>query len=360
MLKVPDYVKEIKPYVPGKPIEELERQYGIRDSIKLASNENPLGPSPVALQEVQLLLSKVHRYPDGSGYYLKTALAEHLGVRAHNIILGNGSNELIDIAVRTFVGMGQECVMADVTFPIFFISTKKNGGCPIIVPMEKMAHNLSAMADNITDNTKIVFIANPNNPTGTTVSAAEFDDFMEKVPEHVLVISDEAYFEYVMRADYPDTLKYIRQGRNVLILRTFSKIYGLAGFRIGYGVSNQYVIELMGKIVEPFNTNMLAQAAACAALKDKEHIRKTIALNEEGKAYLYAELEALHVDYIKTEGNFIYMDLKRDCHKVYEALLQRGIIVRPMGATAIRVTIGKDDENKRFVHELKEVLDRWI
>ncbi|KJR41824.1 histidinol-phosphate aminotransferase [Candidatus Magnetoovum chiemensis] len=357
MINAPDHIKTLKPYIPGKPIEELERQLGIKNSIKLASNENPLGPSPLAVKAMTEHLSRINRYPDGSGFYLKNAIAENLNIKNEEIILGNGSNELIDITVRTFVTSANNCIMADPSFPIFYISTEKANAMPIKTALKEQKHDLISMADKINEKTKIVFIANPNNPTGTIVTKDEFDAFMNKINDNALVVSDEAYNEYVSDKNYPDTLKYIKEGRgNILILRTFSKIHGLAGLRIGYGIGHKHIIEQMKNVVEPFNTSSLAQIAAIEALKDKDHIRKTIELNEKGKDYLYSEFDKLNIDYTKTQANFIYVNLNRDAKEIYEKLLHKGIIVRPMQRNTLRITIGKEEENKEFIHKLKEVL----
>ncbi len=352
------YVSNIKPYVPGKPIKELERELGITDSIKLASNENPLGPSPEALKSLQNFIqngTELSRYPDGGGYYLKKALSEKLNVDMEQIILGNGSNELIDIAVRTFLGCGDKAIMATPSFVVYSMVTNSVGAIPVEIPLLDYRHNLQKMADAIDDKTKIIFIANPNNPTGTINRRQEFEMFMDRVPDGVLVIVDEAYFEYVIDKEYPDTFKYFREGRDILILRTFSKIYGLAGLRIGYGIAKKELITEMNRIREPFNTNTLAQIAATNALKDEEHVKKSIKINEEGKRFLYNELSSIGVSFIPTEANFIYMPLSLESENIYNALLKMGVIVRPVGKTEIRVTIGLPEENKRFIEALKLV-----
>lgn len=365
------YVSKIKPYVPGKPVKELERELGIRDSIKLASNENPIGPSPKALEALKELLSPdggLNRYPDDSGYYLKSALSERLsrggnGSRAKispdEIILGNGSNSLIDVAVRTFMGPGDEAVMGSPSFIFYPIAVSSVGGISIEVPLVDYRHDLTAMADAITEKTKIVFIANPNNPTGTINKRDEIERFMKRVPEGVLVVMDEAYYEYVRDSEYPDAIKYLFEGRDMLILRTFSKIYGLAGLRIGYGMAPKTVISEMDKIRGPFNTNSAAQAAALRALSDDAHLKKSLEINEQGKKFLYKELDAMGVNYVPTEASFIYMPLKIESRDIYNALLKTGVIIRPIGPKEIRVTIGLPEENKRFIESLKKVKESW-
>jgi histidinol-phosphate aminotransferase len=362
MIKPPYYVSSIKPYVPGKPVEELERELGIRDSVKLASNENPIGPSSLALKQIIDDLTNardavnLNRYPDGNGYYLKQALSQKLSVSDEEIILGNGSNEIIDIAVRTFLQPGDDAVMAHPSFIVYPMATQSQGANAIQIPLKNYTHDLEAMAAAITPNTKIIFIANPNNPTGTMNSTPEFDTFMKKIPEGVLVVVDEAYCEYVTAADYPDSMRYLRSGRDILILRTFSKMYGLAGLRIGYGIGQKEMIAELNKLRPPFNTNSLAQKAALWALKDEDHLRKTREINDQGKQYLYKELDSIGVNYVSTEANFIYMPLKQNAHTLYTALLKQGVIVRPVGQHEIRVTIGLPQENKRFIDALKAVV----
>lgn len=362
MVKPPRYVSAIQPYVPGKPVEELERELGIRDSVKLASNENPLGPSPLVLKEIinDLTNTKsslsLNRYPDGNGYYLKQALSMGLSVSEDEIILGNGSNELIDIAARTFLQPGDEAVMAHPSFVVYPMATQAQGATAIQIPLKKYTHDLDAMTDAITSNTKIVFIANPNNPTGTMNTKAEFERFMKRIPEEILVVCDEAYCEYVTKPDYPDSMKYLALGKDILILRTFSKMYGLAGLRIGYGIGRKDIIGEMNKLRPPFNTSSIAQKAALWALQDESHLRRTREINEQGKTYLYKELDSIGMKYVPTEANFIFMPLEHDAHTLYTVLLKQGVIVRPMGQHAIRVTIGLPEENKRFIDALKKVM----
>lgn len=359
MIRPLDYVSQISPYIPGKPIKELEREYGIKDSIKLASNENPLGPSKLALKAIKDFLNNANelsRYPDGSGYYLKRAISEKVAVDFENIILGNGSNEVIDIAVRTFLGLGDEAIMATPSFVVYSMAVKSVGGKAIEVPLKDYKHDLRLMTDLITDKTKMIFIANPNNPTGTINKKDEFEEFLNRVPENILIVVDEAYYEYVQDADYPNTLKYLKGEKDILILRTFSKIYGLAGLRIGYGIAKKELIVEMNKIREPFNTNVLAQIAAISALEDDDHLNQSVKINEEGKKFLYDELGGLGLGYIPTESNFIYILLNCDSKVIYDALLRKGVIIRPVGPKEIRVTIGLPEENRRFIEALKNVM----
>ena len=349
-------ILSLSPYVPGKPVEELERELGLTGSVKLASNENPLGPSPKALAAIGGFFSGLNRYPDGAGFYLKDALSRKYGWPAAGIILGNGSNEILEIIVRTFLLPGEEAIMAEPTFVVYRMAVQAAGGGRVVVPLKDGRHDLSGMAERVTDRTKLIFIANPNNPTGMMNTSSEMASFMDRVPEGVVVVVDEAYFEYVTDADYPDSMKYLKDGRRIIILRTFSKAYGLAGLRIGYGLSSPELVGLMNRVRQPFNTGTLAQAAALAALSDSGHVERSVAVNEEGKKYLYGELDRMGVSYLPTSANFIYMDVGRDAGVVYEALLKKGVIVRPMGPSHIRVTIGLPEENRRFVVAFEGVL----
>lgn len=356
MIPVSDNIRSISPYVPGKPIEELERELGISDSIKLASNENPLGPSAKAVTAIKKAVAGLNRYPDGSGFYLSQKLAKQLGVDVTQVLLGNGSNELIELAVRTFVQPGDEVISASPSFVVYAMITQAAGGTNVIVPCRDLTHDLEAMADRITERTRLIFIANPNNPTGTMNTKEEMDRFLARVPDHVLVCVDEAYFEYVTRADYPDATDYVREGTPVLSLRTFSKIYGLAGLRIGYGIAKPEIAEMMNKVRQPFNTNSLGQVGALAALSDRKHVERSVTMNNEGKQLLYREFDRLGVTYTLTETNFIFFETAKDGKDVYEGLLRKGVIVRPMGGNRIRVTIGMPEENQRFVAGLEETL----
>ena len=270
--RVPEYIRKLVPYQPGKPIEEVEREYGIANSVKLASNENPLGPSPKAIQAMRDKLEQLHLYPDGDCFYLKSALANKLGIDAERLIFGNGSNELIELAVRTFMRPGDEAVMARQAFVVYQLVVQASGGVGKIVPVRNFSHDLVAMGDAIGPKTRIVFLANPNNPTGTIYRRDEWEHFLQRVSPDVLIIVDEAYFEYVRDPDYPDSLRYHDQGKLLLTLRTFSKLYGLAGLRIGYGVTSKEIAGLLHRVRQPFNVNAVAQWAALAALEDHDHV----------------------------------------------------------------------------------------
>ena len=362
MIKPNEYVRDLIPYVPGKPVEELERELGIRDAIKIASNENPLGPSPLALRAVVEALSKVNRYPDGDAFYLKHKLAERLGVRPDNLIFGNGSNEVIEIVARTFMKPGDEAVMGEFAFIVFPIVTQAVGARAIISPMPQLTHSLRDMFERITLKTKAVFIANPNNPTGTMVKRDEVEWFLDRVPEDVIVVIDEAYCDYIDDPEYPDSLNYHSLGKLIITVRTFSKIYGLAGLRIGYGVASEEIISYMNRVREPFNVNSLAQVAAFHALDDEGHVRKSKEINKMGLEFLSRELDRLEIKYAPSFTNFILVDLECDPHPVYNALLREGVIVRPVGGyglkTHVRVSAGLPEENEKFIRAIKKVLGK--
>ncbi|MDR4463336.1 MAG: histidinol-phosphate transaminase [Nitrospira sp.] len=349
-------IQSLSPYVPGKPVEELQRELGLTRVIKLASNENPLGPSPKAMAALNGAQMLLHRYPDGGGTQLRQAIADRWKVAGDQIILGNGSDEILGLLARTFLNPGDEAIMADHTFVIYKMEVTAVHGKPVVVPLVDWTHDLETMARAITPRTKLLFLCNPNNPTGTMVSAEAVDRLMARVPAGVIVVFDEAYFEYVRNSQFPDAMAYVKQGRNAIVLRTFSKIYGLAGLRIGYGVSTSEIIGFLNRVRPPFNANSLAQKAALAALGDDEHVAKSRTVNVAGMEQLEQGLRALGMTPIPSETNFLYFDAKRDGRSVFDALLQEGIIVRHIEGTMIRVTIGLTDENDAFLRAFKKVL----
>jgi histidinol-phosphate aminotransferase len=357
--EVPEWIRSLAPYPPGKPIEELEREYGIAGSIKLASNENPLGPSPKAVAAISAALGNLHRYPDGDCFYLKGAAAKKLGVSPDALIFGNGSNEIIELAVRTFMQRGDEAVMADQAFAIYRIVVQAAGGTSHIVPLRNYTHDLEAILDAITPATRLVFLANPNNPTGTVFLRRAWEEFLSAVPPHVIVVMDEAYFEFVEDPEYPDSLAAHGRGRALITLRTFSKIYGLAGLRIGFGVAHPELVEVMNRVRQPFNVSSLAQVAALAALDDDAHVARTKQCNREGMAYLREHCTRLGLEYVPSWANFLLIRVGNG-KRVYEALLRDGVIVRPMTVYGfpehVRVTIGTAEENARCVDALEHVL----
>lgn len=356
---VPEHIRTLVPYAPGKPIEEVEREYGIEGSVKLASNENPLGPSPKALRALQERLHELHLYPDGDCFYLKRGLAEKLRVAPERLIFGNGSNELIELAVRTFMRGGDEAVMAHQAFIIYRLVVQAAGGRSTVVPLKSFTHDLEAIAEAVTRQTRIVFLANPNNPTGTIYRRKDWQRFLERMSPEVLLIVDEAYFEYVSDAGYPDSLAYHGKERIILTLRTFSKLYGLAGLRVGYGIGSGEMVDLMHRVRQPFNVNAAAQWAALAALEDREHVQRTLEANREGMNYLTREISRLGLEQVPSQANFILVRVGEG-QSVFEKLLRRGVIVRPMGGydfpKHVRVTVGTMQENRKFITELESVI----
>ena len=355
-----EHILGIAPYEPGKPIEELERELGIHDAIKLASNENPLGPSDRVQKAIADALATLNRYPDGSGFYLRQALAKKHGFMPDNLVLGNGSNELIELLMRAFLRPGDEAVVPHPSFVVYPMIVQAAGGIRVMVMLKDYRLDLEAMARAITPMTKVVFIANPNNPTATMVTADEVEHFMSRVPERTIVVFDEAYIEFALGPDFPETLAYVKQGRKVVVLRTFSKASSLAGLRVGYGVADADAIALMNRIRQPFNVNSLAQAGALAALEDDSHILECVRMIEAGRAFLYEELKALGVRYVPSRANFILVDVGRSAAEIYQKLLHQGVIVRPLTPfgmeSALRVTVGTPEENRRLVKALRTVL----
>jgi histidinol-phosphate aminotransferase len=357
-LKVHPDIASLSPYVPGKPVEELERELGIARAIKLASNENPRGPSPKAVAVLADAARTLNRYPDGGAHKLRAALARRFKLTADHIILGNGSDELIGLLARTFLAPGDEAVMASHTFVIYKMEVTAAHGVPVVVPMRDWRHDLPAMSRAITSRTKLIFVCNPNNPTGTMVTAAEVEALMAHVPDQALVVFDEAYYEYVRDPDFPDCLQYVHQNRHVIVLRTFSKIYGLAGLRIGYGITTPEITNYLNRIRPPFNANSLAQEAALAALDDEHHLRASRSLNETELVVVEEGLKSLGFQPIPTQTNFVYFNVGRDGRQVFEALLREGVIVRHIEGPMLRVTVGLPEENRRFLVTLKSVLNR--
>ena len=355
-----EHILGIAPYEPGKPTEELERELGIADAIKLASNENPLGPSDRVQKALIAALPHLNRYPDGSGHYLRQALAKKHGVSIDQVVLGNGSNELIELIVRTFLRPGDEAVVPHPSFMVYPMIVQAAGGIRVMDMLKDHRLDLEAMARAITPMTKMVFIANPNNPTATIVTADEVAHFMSRVPPRTIVVFDEAYIEFAMGPDFPDVLASVKQGRKVMVLRTFSKSASLAGLRVGYGVADADAIALMNRIRQPFNVNALAQVAALAALDDESHVMECVRMIEAGRHYLYDEFNALGIKYVPSRANFILVDVGHSASDVFQRLLKEGVIVRPLTPfgmeSALRITIGTPQENRRLVKALRHVL----
>ncbi len=353
-------VEGLIPYPPGKPIEELERELGIRGSIKLASNENPLGPSPLAIQAIIDNVHTLHRYPDGSGYYLKSELSRRYGMPVDQIILGNGSNELIQLTIQTFLSCGEHVVQAFPTFLVYEKMVKGAGGRITSVPLLHFRIDLEEILKAITPKTKIIFINNPNNPTGSALSKEEMLSFLRQIPAETIVVLDEAYIEFVSDqgvAEGPDLLSKFPY---LFVLRTFSKLYGLAGLRIGYGFGSAEIIDYMNRVRQPFNVNALAQVAAIAALQDSAFVSRTLEVVKEGLRYLHKALNEMNLEYVPTHTNFFLIKVALGGRKTYELMLKEGVIVRPMDSYGlpdyIRINAGSQEENERFIRTLKKVL----
>ena len=353
------WLRELVSYEPGKPIEDVARELGLPADqiIKLASNENPLGPSPKALAAMQETLLRSHFYPDGGGFYLREAIAHKMGLDRSNVILGCGSNEVIEFIGKAFLNPGDNIVVARHAFAVYKLMATLFGAETIEVPDPKFAHDLPAMLAAITPKTKEVFIANPNNPTGTLLSQEQLDDFMAKVPPHIVVVFDEAYYEFLPNP--PDVVKYVREGRNVVVLRTFSKIQGLANLRIGYGLAPASLIDVLQKTRQPFNANGIAQAGALAGLLDDEHQTKTRDLTIAGREWLQSEFGKMGLEYVPSHANFILVKVGNG-RSVFGDLMKKGIIIRDMTSYGlpewIRVSIGTKEQNERFLEELRRVL----
>ncbi|MCG2706891.1 MAG: histidinol-phosphate transaminase [Candidatus Omnitrophica bacterium] len=352
-------ILNITPYVAGKPIEETKRQLGLKEVIKLASNENPLGASPKAREAIKRSLSGVNRYPDSQGFYLKRKLARILNLAPGNIVLGNGSDELIDVIIKTFVEEDENIITADITFLEYGIISRVNGRKIITAPLRYFKYDLEAIKKKINSQTKLIFISNPNNPTGTYVSKYQLQDFIKDLPGNVLLVMDEAYDTFIDVDDFPRGIDYIER-KNVIVLKTFSKAYGLAGLRIGYALARAELASYMERVRQPFNVNSLAQAAAMAALDDKQFLRKSRKVVLEGRDYLYEELSGLGIACVPSVANFILIDAGRDSVSVFKDMLRYGVIIRDMKQYGlknfIRVTVGTKKENERFIKVLKKVL----
>jgi histidinol-phosphate aminotransferase len=359
-LKIPDYILDIAPYVPGKPIEELEREYGIGNSIKLASNENPLGPSPKAMDAISRQVAGLHRYPDGAGHVLLNKLAAKLDVLPGQIVMGNGSDDILGLLSRALLQPGDEAIIPTPSFLMYLIVTQSAGAVPVQIPLKDMGIDLDEILRRVTSRTRLIFICNPNNPTGTMVTQAAFEAFLAALPAGVAVVLDEAYIEFVRDPSCARGLSFLSGEPTVVTLRTFSKIYGLAGLRVGYGVMPEPLAQLLNRIRMPFNVNSLAQVAAVAALDDTEFFDKTTALIHDGLDFLFAELGNRGLRCFPTQTNFFLIDMQHDAKAVFERFLRQGVIVRAMSAYGfpnyIRINVGLPEENRRFLAALDRVM----
>lgn len=360
-LSVADHIRRLRPYVPGKPIEEVQRELGLTDVIKLASNENPLGPSPLALDAIRNAAAGAALYPEGNAPALREAVSALTQMPQDTLVFGNGSDEVLHLLALSFLAPGDEVVQGDPSFAMYELYTTQMNAVSVKVPLLDHTHDLDAMAEAITHRTRLVLVANPNNPTGTLVTQAQVDRFLARVPEDVIVVFDEAYHEYVRHADAPDLLPLVREGRrNVAVLRTFSKAYGLAGLRVGYGIMRPEIAETLNRVRSPFNVNLLAQTAASAAARDFAHLERSCALNDEGRDYFYREFRERGLPFIPSEANFVMVDTGRDSRAMFDALQRQGVIVRAGAGlglpTFLRVSIGTMAQNRRFVSALTEAL----
>ena len=362
-------IAQLQPYIPGKPIDELEREYGVKNAVKVASNENPLGPGPKVQARLKELLSnpiEFSRYPDGNGFVLKNKLLEHLSdnndLSIEQIILGNGSNDILDMLARTFATKNDEIIFSEFAFAVYPISTQAVGATAVVTKAIDWGHDLDAMLGAITEKTRLIFIANPNNPTGTCLSADSLLSFLNKVPDNIIVVIDEAYEEYASGHfdGYHSMLSSLNKFSNLVVTRTFSKAYGLASFRIGYSVSSIAIAELLNRVRQPFNNNTFALELAAVALDDKQHIEQCVDLNRQGMSYLIKSFETLSLSYIPSAGNFVCVKIGPDCTEVYEKLLYEGVITRPVAnynmPEYLRITVGTMAENERVIDALTKVL----
>jgi len=353
-------ILEIESYSPGKSIEEVQKEFGAKRWTKLASNENLLGPSPKALAAIRKELSKIYLYPEGPCTVLRQILAQKFSIPERRVVISNGADNLILMIANAFVNEGDEVVMAEPTFPVYTNVTQIMGGKPIKVKLKDFTHDLDAMSKKINRKTKLVFVCNPNNPTGTIVSVEAFESFLSHLPKHVVVVLDEAYGDFVEEAFYPNGLDYINGKKQVLVLRTFSKVYGLAGLRIGYALGKEDLVDCLYQVRDPFPVHRLAQVAAVAALKDEDHAIKSIQLVYEGKRYLYKELDRMGFSYVPSQANFIFINFEKDSQEIFQALLKEGIIIRPGKIwgypTFVRVTLGRMGDNRRFIKAIKKIL----
>jgi len=354
------FLSKLKPYIPGKPISELQREYNLQRISKLASNENPSGASPVVQMAVQSEMLNVSRYPDGNAYSLRHAIAKRLDRKFEEVVVGNGSNELLELVARVFAGPGDEIIFSQYAFAVYPISTMAVGATPVEVPAIDWGHDLDAMADAVTDKTKVIYLANPNNPTGTCFGKEVLERFLNRVPSEVIVVLDEAYTEYVSLPDYPNGIAYIERYPNLLISRTFSKAYGLAALRLGFMVGNQEIVSYINKIRAPFNVNSMAQAAATAALKDQVFVKKAVQKNQQGMTQLIEFFEKYHISFIPSQGNFVCFYLGDKMNEWNQVFLEKGVILRPVDNYGmmgfIRVSIGSPSEMQHFMAVMIQLL----
>jgi len=357
---IPQHLAKVKPYKPGKPIEALERELGISGSIKLASNENPLGPSPLAVTAIAASTQKLHRYPDGGAHNLTAALAEKWDLLPDGIVVGNGSDDLIGMITRACLLPDDEAVIPQPSFLMYALAVRWCAAKPVFVPLNNLAVDLDAVLNAVTDRTRVIFLCNPNNPTGTYFNHTALERLIDKLPDGVVTVIDEAYAEFVRADDFPNSIDWVQSGRQVITLRTFSKAYGLAGLRVGYGLMPAPWADLLHRVRMPFNVSIPAQMGAVAALKDSDHLHKTRQAVHQGLAWLQSELTRMGLTFYPTQANFFLIDVKQDADELFEKMLRQGVIARSMSAYGyprfIRINAGLPDENRRFIETLRSVL----
>jgi len=353
-------LKSLDHYIPGKQEEEVKKEFGLTTVIKLASNENPFGPSPKAIEAVSNSIRSASVYPDQHHTILREALAKKLNIDKENLIIGNGSDEIMLLIAQAFLSSQDEAVISKHTFSVYEFVTKVMDGKPVYADLKEHVYDLDAMESKVSAKTKLVFICNPNNPTGTYVDKDKLEKFISRMPMDTIVVIDEAYGNYSTEKDYPKSIEFIHKYPNVIVLQTFSKIFGLAGLRVGYGISNPRIIKYLNLVKLPFNVNRIGQVAAVAALSDDEFVEKSIKNNEQGKEYLYKELSALGLTYLRTQANFICINFDEDSDRIFLGLMKEGVIVRPLSSfdlpQSIRVTVGTPEQNEKFISALKKVL----
>ncbi len=361
-LSVPDHILSLKPYVAGKPLEELEREYGIANAVKLASNENPLGPSPMAVKAIQRALDKIHRYPNGGSYDLIGRLSKRLRIPRETIVLGNGSDDIIALLAQVLLQFGDEAVLPQPSFLFYDIVIRSCGAIPVGVPLKSYSTDLDGMLACVNSKTRLVFVTNPHNPTGALISRESLETFIAALPADVVLVIDEAYIEFVRDRDCPDSIDYLNSDKVVVGLRTFSKAYGLAGLRIGYGLMPSFLADLLNRVRQPFNVNSLAQAGAIAALEDEDFLAKTVALVYDELEFLYTALDDLGIEYLESQANFFLIRVAKNADEIFEDLLKQGVIVRSMTSYGypdyIRVNVGLHHENLRLLKALEVVLKK--
>ncbi len=350
-------MNNMQPYVPGKPIEDVQRELGLEKITKLASNENPLGSSPLAKKAIQEALDGLYLYPDGNCGFLRKAISDHLAVEENQLVFGAGSDEIIGMLGQVFLSPGNEVLTAEQSFPRYDSAAHLMGSTIIKAPLTNYTYDLETMKKYVTNNTKLIILANPNNPTGTYFTETALVDFLDHIPKNILVVLDEAYYEYAQAADYPQSLQLLNQYPNVIILRTFSKAYGLAALRVGYGIAAPEIVELVNRVRNPFNVNTLAQVAALASLQDQDFVKRSVTVNQKSKEYMYDQLEKLAIPFVPTQANFIMFDAQRPSQELFEAFQDHGFIIRPAFGVPnwVRVTLGTMEQMTEFVDLLKTI-----